>query len=66
MVKVKPEIVDGVKWYPFNLEFTGVDGTVESKFHVTLYATSHYHAECLLEDLKRTGKIVSRVVAKEL
>lgn len=62
MVKVKPEIVDGVKWYPFNLEFTGVDGT----FHVTLYAVSDLHAECLLEDLKRTGTIVSRVVAKEL
>ncbi len=62
MVKVKPEIVEGVEWYPFNLAFKSDEGD----FEVTLYAVSFLHAECLLEDLKRTGKIVSQTIAREL
>lgn len=61
MIKVQPVIENGVKWYPFNLSFKSDEGV----FEVTLYAVSFEHAECLLEDLKSTGKIVSQTIARE-
>lgn len=45
------------QWSLHLIEYDGPDGT----FIVHIYALSHDHAMLLLDDLKRTGRVLGRV-----
>ncbi len=58
--QTEPLVIEGRTWHLFAIDFDGPDG----EFSVYIRALSFEHAELMLQDLKETGAVSGRVIAR--